>query len=55
MNQERTSLRLAARMMRRVPESYPLDLEIALPTVRQVELKSNMRLGTDLGFVENLV
>lgn len=42
-------------MMRRVPESYPLNLEIALPTVRQVELKPNAGLGTDVGFVEHLV
>jgi hypothetical protein len=42
-------------MMRRVPNSDPLDLEIALPVVRQVELQLNARLGADVGLVDQLV
>jgi len=41
--------------MRRVPNSDPLDLEIALPVVRQVELQLNARLGADVGLVDQLV
>jgi hypothetical protein len=55
MNQERASLRLAARMMWRIPQSYPLDVQVALPMVRQLELQPNLRLGTDVSLPEHLV
>jgi len=55
MNEQRASVRPAARMMRWVPESYPLDMKIALPAIRQAELQPNARLGTEVGLAEHLV
>jgi len=55
MNQERASLRPASRMMWRIPQSYPLDVQVALPMVRQLELQPNLRLGTDVSLPEHLV
>ncbi|MGB8783463.1 MAG: hypothetical protein WCD02_10100 [Terriglobales bacterium] len=55
MNEERASLRFAARMMTRIPKGYPLDVEIALSTVRQVELQPNVRFGTEVRFAEHTI